>query len=149
MSILNTAFNWLALVFSAGIVFCSLVFAYVLLTPVDVLDTWTIDVSEKSYHPAEEVNVHSVYKKVRNTTGKAYYYLECENAKGRLVRYPISQTEGNKPSGQGDIEIPLKLPENIPDLPNQCRVVISVDYRIYTFRNHTENAQTNWFRMEK
>jgi hypothetical protein len=140
--------NWLSLVFAATLVTVAFTFAYVLVSPLDVITDWTLRMDPGTYTPGQEVTLHGSYKKLRDVTGAAYYYLECKTPKGSLVRYPIVQTEGNRPKGSGEIDTPLQLP-SIPTLPAQCRVAVSVDYTIYTFRKFTENNQSNYFEVKE
>lgn len=148
MSFISSAINWVSLIFSVCIVLSSLVFAYVLLVPIDVLESWRISAKDQVYKPGESITLESSYVKAMDVNGSVYYYLECENG-GRLARYPLSQSEGNRSAGRGDVEITLRLPSSIPKLPAQCRIAVSVDYKIYTFRTFTEKTESNWFKVEE
>lgn len=141
--------NILALAFAGSLVAVSLAFAYALLSPIDVVQGWKITVDEQTYRPGDSIVMHASYKKTRDVSGTAYYYLECKNPNGNLVRYPMSQTEGNRAKGEGKIDVPMKIPGEVPNLPTMCRIAVSVDYSIYTFRKFTENNATNEFRVEE
>ena len=139
--------NWLSLIFAATLVLASLIFAYILLAPIDVVANWKLHVDPATYHQDDEITVHASYKKLKDVTGTAYYYLECKTERGSLVRNPLNQTEASRAKGSGEIDTPLHLPSDLPGLPTECRVYISVDYTIYTFRKFTENNASNYFKV--
>lgn len=149
MSRIIKVINWLSLLFAGAIVFASLAFAYVLLVPLDVLNNWTLKVEDKVYHSGDEIVLNVTYTKERDVTGKSYYYLECKRPNGANVRFPMSQSEGNRPKGSGNTDLTLRIPSDIPDLPTSCRIAVSIDYNIYTFRKFTENNISNDFRVEE
>ncbi|MGW6120425.1 hypothetical protein ACWFRF_15390 [Nocardia sp. NPDC055165] len=137
--------NFLAFAFAGALVTASLALAYALLAPIDVVQDWKISVEDREYALGDEFVIQASYKKVMEVTGTAYYYVDCQNQRGSISRYPISQSEGNRRAGSGSTEIPMRLPTAIPGLPARCRAAISVDYNIYTFRKFTENNESNWF----
>ncbi len=149
MSLIIKLVNWLSLVFAVSLVLASLVFAYILLVPIDVVTNWKLHVDPNTYQPGDEVVVHASYKKLKNVGGQAFYYLECKTERGSLARYPLSQTEASRPQGEGEIDTPLHLPSDLPGLPTECRIYVSVDYTIYTFRKFVENNASNYFEVKE
>lgn len=139
--------NWVSLAFAASLVVGSLVFAYVLLVPIDVVRNWKLTSDKGVYHAGETIEVEASYDKLMDVNGVSYYYLECQNPNGSLIRYPIQETEGNRPRGVGRIAIPLRIPEQISGLPATCHITISVDYTVYSFRKVTENNNSNDFEV--
>lgn len=146
---LSMFMNWVAIAFAGSLVVVTFIFSYMVLSPVDVLTDWKVSVENKTYHPTDDIYLNVEYKKIRPVSGDTYYYLECENPSRGLVRYPISIVEANRPEGSGVVQQPLRIPPTIPDLPRQCRIAISVEYIIYTFRSFAENNQTNWFTVDE
>lgn len=141
--------NWLSMCFAGVLVIASFSFAYVLLAPIDVLKDWKLHVNPGTYQAGQQITMHATYTKLREVTGRSYYYLECKTPRGSLVRYSISQSEGNRPKGSGQVDIPLNLPVDITGTPATCRIAVSVSYDIYTFRKFVENSSSNYFTVSK
>lgn len=141
--------NWMSLVFAGFLVGAAIIFAYALLVPIDVVKNWKINSTANAYHPGDTVILAVEYEKVREVAGTSFYYLECKNPGDKLVRYPISQSEGNRPKGKGKIDLLVDLPSSVPNTPLQCRIAISVSYEIYAFRRFVENNQSNFFEVTK
>lgn len=149
MTIFQRLMNWLSMAFAVCLVVSAMIFAYILLTPIDVVTDWKLHVDPGTYHTGDEIVVHASYKKLKDVSGTAYYYLECKTERGSLARYPLSQTEGNRARGTGEIDTQLHLPSDLPGLPTECRIFVSVDYTIYTFRKFVENNASNYFEVKE
>lgn len=147
MTLFQRIINWLSMTFAVSLVLSSLAFAYVLLAPIDVVTDWELRVEDQTYHPGDDIIVHASYKKLKDVNGTAYYYLECETDRDTLVRYPINQTEGNRPKGTGQTDILLQIPSALPSPTARCRIAVSVGYNIYTFRKFVENNESNYFNV--
>jgi hypothetical protein len=132
---------------SVAILIFSLLFAYLAFAPLNVLNDWQIIVDGSVHHPGETVSVVSQYKKLKNVSGLASRYLECKNFNGSYTRYPVSTAKANRSAGTTATGVFIKIPTNIPGLPTKCRVSISIDYKVYTFRTATEANSSKDFSL--
>jgi len=66
MTILQRLLNWVSMIFATSLVISSFVFAYILLTPIDVVTDWRLHVDPTTHHTGSEVVVHATYKKLKN-----------------------------------------------------------------------------------
>lgn len=144
--------NWLSLCLAGALLLTSLTFSYLLVAPVDILDnvSWKLTVPNGVYKLGDTFTMEVDYKKLRDITGKPYFYMECLTQSGSLKRYPAYSLEaGNRSKGVGQADVTIQLPKDAPllKLPTQCRVAVVVDYEIYSFRKFTEHNQSNYFEV--
>lgn len=125
-----------------------LVFAVILLVPITVLRDWKIVVPETTYHVGDTVQLHTSSEKLRKANGVIERTIECDKGKDSTVSYDLNNSMASGKPGINRTTYQLKIPANITNLPTTCRVVISVDYRIYGFRHITENTVSNDFVVE-
>lgn len=137
-------------VVTALLLVSSALFIYIAVSPVDVLQNWTVTTPQEA-HPGEVVTLTIKYRKVRAVSGPSFRELECKNINESTSRYPIDRSLGNRPvtmDGQTNtIEVDVQLPDNVPNLPRTCHITTTVNYTIYTFRTFTEFNQSNDFRL--
>lgn len=132
---------------SVALLLASFIFVYVTFVPVDVLRNWRVSVPQDVYRLGENAVIYSEYEKLRSVSGTAHRFLECLNTNGAYTRYHISQGDANRPVGKGKASIVLRIPDEVPNIPTKCRIVIAIDYTVYSFRKVTEHAQTNEFTL--
>ncbi len=141
--------KWLAILASASILGVLLAGLYTAFWPVDVLKNWTITVPNASYQAGDTITLRSQYTKVSGVSGKAFRYLECHQ-NSVWVRYALQSAEANRPPSRATqaTGLVLELPSDLPNLPMTCRVTISIDYEIYSFRKFNEYNASNTFDLQ-
>lgn len=136
----------LANVVSALLIVASLTAIFIAIAPADVLKDWTITVPKGEYHPGNVISLSSTSTKLRKAKGDAHRAIECNIGKDSTVAYALNDSLGVKRlPGYNEGVSSLVIPMNIANLPATCRVIITVDYRIYIFRHTTEYAASNDF----
>lgn len=140
--------NVVLYVLSGSIITASLTAGYLFIAPVDVLRDWRIVLPQQAIHAGDEITVQSIYTKVRNVTGHATRYIECDNKAGVSVRYQLNEAIANRGAGHQGTGIVLKIPDDIPDLPALCRISTAVDYPVYSFRSHYEYTASDPFPLQ-
>lgn len=109
-------------------------------------NSWQVTVDKTSYAVGDTLTFKSSYTKLRDATGEATRYIECDN-NGVLTRYPFSVAIGDRKPGTtatgGSGVIPVVRP-----VPTKCRFVISVKYEIYFVRHLTETNYSEFFNVK-
>lgn len=136
---------------TSGIIILSfLVGLYLVFSPVDVLENWSLRVKEETYETGQDIVGTSEFTKIRAVTGIAKRYIECKNAEGRFNnRILISEGRADRPPEIRGTDVYLKIPQTIPNLPVRCRIAITVEYEIYSFRKHLETNISNEFNVKQ
>lgn len=132
-----------------------LVLVFTLFAPVDVIknETWKLTVAGNVHYPGDILSVTSQYEKVKDATGTAKRYIECQNAQKAFIRYPINEAEANRRPTNRSVGtgVLLPVPISIP-VPTQCKVSIAIKYEIfkvgnYVLRSHTEANESPLFTL--
>lgn len=150
LAILNSVF----LLMIAGI------FLYLVTTPINVLDNWTIKTVQQSengelpvFNPNTSLIFNSESVKISSAKGDATRYLECRDNSGRTVSVqldvvPVGRPAGNQPPQDNSIIVPDTT--QFDGLPKMCRLVIDIFYsNVVLWRDHTEHAESNWFIVDE
>lgn len=124
-------------------------FGYILFGQVDVIqdDSWTISVDKTSYVEGDTIAATSEYTKLRQVSGESKRYLDCLNANGGEVRYPLNGAVADRVAGKNATGINLTVPE-VKEAPTKCHVTIVLRYEIFRpFRYHTEQKKSADFEI--
>lgn len=128
-----------------GLVLFSLVFAYAMLGPIDVLKNWSLSITQDTYQEGDTVAVISVANKVMDVSGASQRSLICTN-RGTEQQYDLPNANANRQQGVASKEIDVIIPTNvIPNLPQKCQVQILITYFVYGFRRFPEIQRTKPF----
>lgn len=132
---------------AVALLLAALLFIYVTFVPVEVLKVWKITIPDKTYTAGEELVITSEYEKTRSVSGVAHQYVECLNINGAYRQYHVSQSNASNGAGRGKVDTALVIPQDIPNLPTTCRVFLSVDYTVFSFRKVTHTARSMEFTL--
>lgn len=135
----------LANIVAAVLIVASITALFISIAPADVLKDWRISVPEKAYHPGEVILINSSSTKLRKASGSVHRAIECNIGKDSTVAYTVNDSAAGRSPGYAISNSALVIPSNIANLPATCRVIITVDYRVYLFRHINEYAATNDF----
>jgi hypothetical protein len=117
---------------------------------IDVVTDWKLSLPEKKIHVGDTVVVASTYKKLRDVTGEASRFLDCNTKQGVSIRYPVNKASASRGASdhrQTGTGIVLVIPNTIPDLPTKCRIAVSIDYPVLPWRHVIENNETKDFTL--
>lgn len=138
--------NLLSYLATGAVIFSALLFTYVTVVPLDILQDWKLTVDKSQYKIGDDILVRSEFKKIRSVTGIAKRYIECKNTSGKFSnRVQANEASADRPVGSGGSDLYLTIPDNIPNLPATCRISVVVEYEIYAFRKHTESTKSGEF----
>lgn len=141
----GNAISYLA---TGSIVVAALVFTFISLIPIDVLNNWNLTTDKPEYEVGSTLIVTTKFDKLRNVTGTSKRYIECKTRNGSTNRIAIGEKEADRtPQKRASNEIYLGIPRDTIEPPTTCFVEIVVTYNIYSFRNHTETARTPEFKV--
>lgn len=124
-----------------------LLVSFMITMNVQVLDKWVLRVPTNEIHAGDTVTLVSEYTKVRDVSGKAVRYIECENRQHTYIRYPLNEAVANRASGTGGTGIVVKVPETIPDIPTKCKFTIAITYDVYPWKKVYETNSSNTFQL--
>lgn len=129
---------------------CGVMLVAIQTVPIHVLKDFHIKTDKTAYGVGEKVKITSQATKTRRAGGIAHRTIECDNGKNRVVGYTINDSEAKNPPGKSGKPFYIVVPNQITPLPAHCRVVLAVQYRIFTvgklsLRTVTENAVSNDF----
>ncbi len=142
---INKLLNYASLAFAGVLVFMSVVFAYILLVPVEVLKEWDIKMDKPSYNVGDRAVATITYTKVRNTEAKVFYYIECERPAGGFKRYNLYQINSSRAKGSGKASQDITISPEISGTPAKCRFAASANYNVYKFRNVLQETHSPLF----
>lgn len=137
----------LATAVSGFLVVASLTAIFISIAPADVLKDWRITVAPAAYHPGSVVIVNSSSTKLRKASGDVHRAIECNVSKDNTVAYTVNDSSSARVPGYAASNSALVIPYNIANLPATCRVIITIDYRVYWFRHTNEYAASNDFQI--
>lgn len=155
--------KWINLMLSIVIL---IILGLIMFVPVDVLscpegrvcngDFYLHVDSSKEYAVGDDLVAHSDFLKKRNSNGLSKRYIECKNEEDRFSsRFPIGESDANRPPGNRQSDLYLRVPLGIQCLlPTTCRIAVVVDYPINGLRDlfrgkHIERAYSNEFTCKK
>lgn len=127
------------------LVAASLTAVFVSIAPADVLKDWNIKTNKTSYMSGETLSFTSTSTKLRKADGVAYRAIECDRPGDKTVAYSIDSVEIGRSPGYSSKPAEIIVPTRITNRPTTCRLIISVDYRLYFFRHTVEYAASNDF----
>lgn len=139
--------------------------------PVDVLENWSLKVDgSRPYKPGETVTVDSKFDKILSITGNSNRFVQClrpqyfPTVEAELALNPnydipskywdgyvLSNTiKANQPkTNDGGTQFVIGIPLSIVNLPNYCRVYVSITYNVNKYHPaFQENNYSNIFRVE-
>lgn len=120
-----------------------IVFLYISLIPINVLKDWRISVPPGTYGVGDPIVLTSSSIKQKNVQGEATRYVQCEN-----IKYLFSQSTGKRKVGTVKSELRFRIPNNIANLPTQCRIGIDVTYTFWHVRKVHEHTMSNYFTVQ-
>lgn len=142
--------NYASVIFFNVVIVTSLIVAYFILAPGDVLKNWKLSIPSGTYSVGQEVIVHVEVDKVKNIQAHAHRNIECQNKSGSFVSYHLADIASSNTSvGHISSNIPFKIPTTIPDLPTTCRFSIAATYRLNSLRQTTEYTASNNFKVKE
>lgn len=131
------------------IVLSCVLFAYMALSPIDILQNWklTVDTS-KEYKEGSVLTVNTQFDKVRSITGISKRYIICDTPNNANVRFPLNEADADRGETVSNREqIYFTIPTTLPSLPANCEVEIVIEYTVYSFRKHLEIQRSNPFKV--
>lgn len=150
----------------AFIFFIVALFSFQLFRPMDVLDDWTISLSQPRsyrvvdgrrmavYNPGGSLIFESKSTKLINAKGTTSRMIVCEatdtqdEREIQLDTLTAAKSLGVNPPRENAVTVPDVNQFN--GLPRICRLVIDITYeRVYLWRNHSEHAESEPFLVEE
>lgn len=150
MNIKNINFEHVSVFSVIGLIaLATLLFAYTIFAPVDVLKNWTITTDKTMYSVGDTIVSTSRYNKVMSVNGQSKRYIECLNQIGSWVRYPVLEQTADRKQGQGQTSTSTHISGVVPNVDTTCRIYTQVEYTIYMYRPFREENVSNEFKLVK
>lgn len=127
-----------------------LILVFINIAPIQVLRNFTITTDKKVYKVGQTMQVTSKAIKLRKAGGDVHRTIECDSSGNRIIGYTINTQEAISKPGKSSKPYNIVIPTSIANLPVTCRLVVSVNYHIFTIgrvslRNITEYTVSNDF----
>lgn len=135
----------ISLTIGATVVLGTLIVGIILSAPIIVLQDWKVQTTQNRYQLGDTITLDVSSVKLRDARGKVSRSIECNLGKDSVVSYPLNASVAKGSLGEHASTYKLKIPNNVVNLPNRCRIVIAVDYRVFLIRHITQNTVSNSF----
>lgn len=112
------------------------------ISPIPVIEHWSLTTSTTNYKTGDIVDVHSVgVKRFKMPSVHVERTLMCTTGTKTSTYQLPSSSNTSVQNGPFDIHVKILLPLTLDSLPRSCKIDIDVKYPIYGFKAHGETNE--------
>lgn len=114
---------------------------------VTILKDWRLTIAASEIRVGDTVTIKSEYTKLREVSGKAVRYIECQDGDNIYIRYPLNEAIADRQSGTAGTGIVVTIPTIISDVPTMCKFTIAIAYDVYPWKKVNQTNSSNEFML--